>query len=105
MNAEGTRILFVDDEENIRLTLSAVLNSVGFSVTTAASVPEALQFIGSMKFDVLISDLNIGEPADGFTVVSAMRRTQPEAVTLILTGNPPAGGRLSDEADGNAGSG
>src|SRR5437899_3248745 len=67
MNVEGTRILFVDDEENIRLTLSAVLNSVGFSVTTAASVPEALQFIGSTKFDVVISDLNIGEPADGFT--------------------------------------
>jgi ActR/RegA family two-component response regulator len=39
-------------------------------------------------FDVLISDLNIGHPGDGFTVVSAMRRTQPECVTLILTGYP-----------------
>jgi YesN/AraC family two-component response regulator len=37
---------------------------------------------------VLLSDLNIGNPGDGFTVVSAMRRTQPDCVTLILTGYP-----------------
>jgi CheY-like chemotaxis protein len=36
----------------------------------------------------LLSDLNIGNPGDGLTVVSAMRRTQPEAVTMILTGYP-----------------
>jgi len=32
--------------------------------------------------------MNIGQPGDGFTVISAMRRSQPEAVTLILTGFP-----------------
>ena len=36
----------------------------------------------------LISDLNIGEPGDGFTVVSAMRRTQPDCINFILTGFP-----------------
>ena len=39
-------------------------------------------------FDVLLSDLNIGQPGDGFTVVSAMRRVQPKAATFILTGYP-----------------
>jgi YesN/AraC family two-component response regulator len=82
------RLLFVDDEEGIRLTLSAILKQKGFDVTTAASVPEALEIIGAQKFDVLLSDLNIGEPGDGFTVVSAMRRVQPEAATFILTGYP-----------------
>jgi ActR/RegA family two-component response regulator len=57
-------------------------------VTVAATVAEALSEITSRTFDVLISDLNIGEPGDGFTVVSAMRRTQPECLTLILTGYP-----------------
>ena len=42
----------------------------------------------SAQFDVLISDLNIGQPGDGFTVVSAMRRSQPACITLILTGYP-----------------
>jgi ActR/RegA family two-component response regulator len=82
------RILFVDDEPNIRLTMPQILKMHGYDVTVAATVPEALAEIGKNKFDVLISDLNIGHPADGFTVVSAMRRTQPDCVNLILTGYP-----------------
>ncbi len=82
------RILFVDDEPNIRLTFPAVLEQEGFSVTSAGSVTEAVDLINREKFDVLVSDLNIGQPGDGFTVVSVMRRVQPEAVTFILTGYP-----------------
>ena len=78
----------MDDEEVIRFTLATILRKHGFEVSTAASVAEALQKITSEKFDVLLSDLNIGNPGDGLTVVSAMRRTQPEAVTMILTGYP-----------------
>lgn len=82
------RILFVDDEPAILISLAAILRKHGFDVSTAATVAEALQKITSEKFGVLISDLNIGNPGDGLTVVSAMRRTQPEAVTMILTGYP-----------------
>jgi YesN/AraC family two-component response regulator len=82
------RVLFVDDEPNIRLTLPAILNMHEFEAVSAATVAEALQLIQGKKFDVLIADLNIGQPGDGFTVVSAMRRTQPDAVTIIITGFP-----------------
>ncbi|MGH9617226.1 MAG: response regulator [Acidobacteriaceae bacterium] len=82
------RLLFVDDEDSIRISLAAILAKHGFDVTIAATVAEALQKITSEKFDILLSDLNIGNPGDGLTVVSAMRRTQPEAVTMILTGYP-----------------
>jgi DNA-binding response OmpR family regulator len=82
------KILFVDDEENIRLTLGLYLESEGFAVTLAGTVAEALKRITAEKFDVLIADLNVGQPGDGFTVVSAMRRIHPQAVTFILTGYP-----------------
>jgi ActR/RegA family two-component response regulator len=82
------RMLFVDDEPNIRLTLPHILRMHGFDVEVASTVTEALTAIQSRKFDVLVSDLNIGNAGDGFTVVSAMRRTQPDCVTLILTGYP-----------------
>jgi ActR/RegA family two-component response regulator len=82
------RILFVDDEPGIRDTMPQILTLHGFAVTSSASVSEALTKIASEKFDVLLSDLNIGHPGDGFTVVSAMRRTQPGCITLILTGFP-----------------
>lgn len=83
-----TRILFVDDEPGIRLTLPTILQQHGFEVTSAESVTDALRAIATNEFDALISDLNIGEPGDGFTVVSAMRRTQPRCVNFILTGYP-----------------
>ncbi len=81
-------ILFVDDEPAIRETLPKILEMSGHTVVAAATVAEALGFITSERFDLLISDLNIGHPADGFIVVSAMRRTDPECVTFILTGYP-----------------
>jgi len=82
------RVLFVDDEPGIRTTLSAILQMHGFDVTTRGNVPEALSTIQKEQFDVLLTDLNIGQPADGFTLVSAMRRTQPDAVNVIITGYP-----------------
>lgn len=88
MSEQSPRLLFVDDEPNIRVTLAAILKQRGFDVTAVGTVPEALNLIASRAFDVLLSDLNIGEPGDGFTVVSAMRRTQPGAATFILTGYP-----------------
>ena len=84
----GVKVLFVDDDGLIRLTTPAILQEHGYNVTAVASVSEALALIASTQFDVLISDLNIGSPGDGFTVVSAMRRTQPRCVTLIMTGYP-----------------
>ena len=82
------RVLFVDDEDNIRMTRPPMLEAYGFNVTPVATVPDALRLISQQTFDVLIAALNVGSPADGFTVVSAMRRTQPQAVTFILTGYP-----------------
>jgi len=84
----SARILFVDDEESIRLTLPPVLKEKGFEVAVAASVAEALVEINTVKFNVLIADLNLAEEGDGFLVISAMRHIQPHCVNLILTGYP-----------------
>jgi len=84
----STRLLFVDDEEMIRRTLPLIMEKEGFEVTVASTVSEGLQLIQRQEFDVLLSDLNIGNPADGLVLVSAMRRLQPSAATFILTGYP-----------------
>ncbi len=85
---ENIRILFVDDEPSMILTMSMILRQEGYDVAAVGTVNEALAQILANPFDVLISDLNIGHPGDGFTVVSAMRRTNPKCITLILTGYP-----------------
>jgi ActR/RegA family two-component response regulator len=84
----NARILFVDDEPKIVLTMPQVLRQQGYHVTAVESVSDALEQIGTAQFDLLLTDLNIGEQDDGLAVVSAMRRTQPNCLILILTGFP-----------------
>ncbi len=82
------RILLVDDTESVLTTLSEVLENSGFEVVAAANVNDALRFIGSETFDVLLSDLHMPHAGDGLTVVSAMRNSNPNAVTIIFSGYP-----------------
>jgi CheY-like chemotaxis protein len=87
-NTEQPSVLLVDDNEQVRTTLGAVLEANQFRVTSAANVSEALQLIGKHTFDVLLCDLHMPGAGDGFTVVSAMRHTNENAITLVFTGYP-----------------
>ena|SRR5437868_179305 len=87
-SSQSKRVLFVDDEDSIRATLPLILKSRGFDVSVAATVSEAVQSIRQHDFDVLLSDLNIGEEGDGYTVARAIREANPRSVTIILTGYP-----------------
>ena len=82
------RVLCVDDDPAIRLTMPLIFRAHGYDATSVGTVAEALAEIAAHPFDVLISDLNIGQQGDGFTVVSAMRRTHPECINFIVTGYP-----------------
>jgi YesN/AraC family two-component response regulator len=82
------RILLVDDDDAVRDVMDELLQFNGFKVVAVASVAEALTCIATASFDVLITDLHMPNPGDGFTVISAMRHSQPEAVTVLLSGYP-----------------
>jgi CheY-like chemotaxis protein len=81
-------ILLVDDDEVLRQTLAAILQQHGYDVTTAGSVPEALKLITAGSYDVLLSDLHMPGRGDGLTVVSAMRHSNPQAITILLSAFP-----------------
>jgi DNA-binding response OmpR family regulator len=83
-----SKVLIVDDDETIRTSLRIILEYGDFEVETAASVNDALKLIGSQVFDVLLSDLHMPGAGDGLTVVSAMRHSNPAAVTIIFSGFP-----------------
>jgi ActR/RegA family two-component response regulator len=82
------KLLFVDDSEDLREVFKEGLSKRGFDVTVASSVNDALRLISIAKFDVLLSDLHLPDVGDGFTVVSAMRHANPNAVTVVLSGYP-----------------
>jgi CheY-like chemotaxis protein len=82
------KVLLVDDNEILLMSLAKVLEHNDFEVTTAATVQEALKHITSGYFDVLLSDLHMPGAGDGLTVVSAMRHSNPQAVTMLLSAYP-----------------
>ena len=82
------RVLLVDDTESVRVSLQMVLEHHEFEVVAATNVNDALQLISTQRFDVLLSDLHMPGAGDGLTVVSAMRHSNPQAVTVIFSGYP-----------------
>ncbi len=82
------RILFVDDEPAIRVTLALILRRYGFMVTVAATVAQAIEQTKSQEFDLLLCDLNIEGERDGYTVIRAMRQANPNCINIVLTGYP-----------------
>jgi DNA-binding response OmpR family regulator len=98
----GHRVLLVDDDEAVREMMTMTLEGYGFKVTAATNVTESLKLITTEAFDVLITDLHMPNPGDGFTVVTAMRHSQPNALTLLVSGYPDvqsAMGAILLEAD------
>jgi DNA-binding response OmpR family regulator len=85
----------VDDDDAVRNMMVAILKSKGFDVVAAASVTEALKRITTESFDVLITDLHMPNPGDGFAVVTAMRHSQPDALTLLVSGYPDVQNAMS----------
>src|SRR5258708_17491467 len=82
------RVLLVDDDDAVLAMMNATLTRKGFDVVAVASVTDALRHITTESFDVLITDLHMPDPGDGFTVVTAMRHSQPDALTLLVSGYP-----------------
>ncbi len=82
------RVLLVDDDDAVRTMMRLTLENKGFVVVAAANVTEALKLITTESFDVLITDLHMPNPSDGFAVITAMRHLQPKALTLLVSGYP-----------------
>jgi CheY-like chemotaxis protein len=89
------RILLAEDDDAVRDMLRSTLERDGFEVVAVANVRDALRYIATEDFDALLSDLHMPHAGDGFTVVSAMRHTHPQAVTLVLSGYPAIDEALS----------
>jgi two-component system, chemotaxis family, sensor kinase CheA len=79
------RVLLVDDSQFFRNMLAPLLNAAGFSVTSAASVDEALSVLrDGMRVDVVITDIEM-PGKDGFDLTSAVRR-DPRTASMPVIG-------------------
>ena len=85
------RILLVDDELPILLTLKAILEMHGFEVETAASAREAIGKLDKNTYHMVITDLRMEEATSGYDVIRAAKRQEYDPATAILTAYPSLG--------------
>lgn len=80
----AAKILVVDDEIAIRLTLEDMLTHDGHQVVTADSGEAALALISKQIFDLALLDLSLGDMT-GTEVLAALRQQSPDTVAIMLT--------------------
>ncbi len=81
------RILFVDDELQVRNAFLRRFRGRGWEVFTAGGADEGLRLLQTHDFEVLITDLRMPK-VDGLTLISKAREIQPHLGCLIVTGFP-----------------
>src|SRR5271157_2548027 len=85
------RILLVDDELAILLTLRAILEMNGFEVDTAASAKEAERKMKNGVFEMVITDMRMENETAGYEVIRMARQQPYDPATAILTAYPSLG--------------
>ncbi|HEX3470904.1 MAG TPA: response regulator [Silvibacterium sp.] len=85
------RILLVDDEVAILLTLQAVLEINGFEVETAASARQAKLKIRASQYHMIITDMRMESDSAGHEVVVAARKSAYNPAVALLTAFPLPG--------------
>jgi DNA-binding response OmpR family regulator len=91
------RILLVDDELAILLTLKAILEIHGFDVTTAASAKEAIAKLKISEFHMVITDMRMESEHSGYDVIRAARRQRYNPAVAVLTAYPMLGSEWKTE--------
>jgi DNA-binding NtrC family response regulator len=79
------RVMFVDDEEGVRLSGDRVLSEKGFSVTTAIDGEKAISELQDHPVDVVVADLRM-PTVDGLQLLEWIQGEQPETKFILLTG-------------------
>ncbi len=82
--AETLRVLVIDDEKNIRTTLSVCLEQLGCRVTGISSVQGALDATGNQPYDLAFLDIRLGE-ASGLDLIPKLLLDCPNLSIVVMT--------------------
>ena len=83
--SEQLKVLVVDDEESVVVTIKAILQLDGYDVATTTSGQRARTMVRDVEYDLVLTDLRL-EDGDGLDVLKAVREHHPDTITIMLTG-------------------
>ena len=85
--SESPRILVIDDEENIRRTISMTLEHAGYVVDTAENGKQAITKAQANFYNLALIDIRLPD-MEGTELLTALTETTPKMVKIMLTGYP-----------------
>jgi putative two-component system response regulator len=81
-------VLIVDDEPGVLASLRATLEHTGYQVTCTSSLQAGIQALCSSSFQVVLTDLYLGEDDLGYQLAELARTRMPPVPVVLLTGRP-----------------
>jgi DNA-binding response OmpR family regulator len=80
-------ILVIDDDEEIRNTISPILSDEGYLVETAKNGKEAMKASKKTPFDLALVDIKLPD-IEGTELIKNLKEAQPKMAAIIMTGYP-----------------
>ena len=77
-------ILLIDDDENVRSTLVAILLQAGYRVVSTRFVCNAIEILIDQRFDLVLMDLKMRDK-EGFALLSNLHIVYPDLPVMVLT--------------------
>ena len=84
-----TRVLAVDDDKLLRMSIQLVLEEQGYEVDAVPDVAAAMDHLDRYRYEVVLTDLRLPD-GDGLDVVRHARRVNRQARVLLMTASPEA---------------
>ena len=83
-----TRVLVVDDDNDLRLTLCEYLESRNFAASSARNGSEAIMLLQSRKstFDIIFTDLDMAPGPDGMDILKIAKELNPFSYVVVMPG-------------------
>lgn len=78
------RVLIVDDEKNIRLTVTHALEPIGYEVSTAVTAEDALSQLEERPFDAVLLDLKL-PGMDGLELLRELSCSRPDIPVVVIS--------------------
>ena len=85
MANEKPRVLIVDDQEGVRLTLEGIIADQGYNVTGVGSGHQAIQAVRETDFNVAFMDIRM-PGLSGLETLKEIRKSSPETAVVMMTG-------------------
>jgi DNA-binding NtrC family response regulator len=84
---ETARILIVDDDENIRKVLTAILEEEGYQIDSAETAKKAIEKTRKNFYNLALIDIKLPD-MEGIELLTKMKETTPKMRKVIITGYP-----------------